>query len=219
MLVRISGELKNDVDNHIYHNLKPKDYRLEFSVDDIDSAFRMPKGHPILPKIIWGEHLHLQKLIPESWCENLRENYGDTTLKLDVSDGGRSVSLDVKLNGTKDQNITVPPRCSVYHRFSVAADVCPEIRGFFDLKVRERAFTEKWDKISSDIRSFLTSAKSLNAALKAWPGLRAFIPNKYLQRVDAKVERKASTEVMEKKLAEIDRDMATAAATAAILAA
>jgi hypothetical protein len=219
MLVRISGELKTDVSYHIDRDLKPKEYKLQFGVDSLDNTFTMPKGHPMIPTILWGKHLELRKLIPPHWCENLKENYGDTTLQLTASDGERSVGLDVKLKGTKDEQLIVPPRCSTYHRFEVPFNVCPEIENFFKLKLQEQEFNAKWSKIRQDIRAFLDSAKSLNAALKAWPGLRAFIPNKYLHRVDTKVERKASTEAMEKQLAEIDRDMATAAATAAILAA
>lgn len=219
MLVRITGELKNSVSNHIEHYLKPKDYKLEFGVECVDKTFKMPKEHPVLPRIIWGEHAHLQKLMPANWCETLRENYEGTMLRLDVHDGERSINLLVKLTGNKDENITVPPRTSSYHSFKTHADVCPEIRGYYDLKIREKDFHDKWHKIDRDIRSFLNSAKSLNAALKSWPGLRAFIPSTYIQRVEAKVERKASVQAMEEQLAQIDRETATAAATAAILAA
>jgi hypothetical protein len=218
MLVRISGELKYEVINHIDYRLKPKDYKLEFGVDHISEAFKLPATHPVIPKITWGEHLPLKEVMPREWLETLSSYGSDTQLRLHVEENNKSFSIEVKLQGDA-KSLTVPPSCGSCHRFTVPSDICPEIKGFYDLKVREEELDLKWNKIKQDIRSFLDSAKSLNAAIKAWPGLRAFIPKKYLDRVDAKVERKASTEAMEQKLAEIDRDMATAAATAAILAA
>jgi hypothetical protein len=218
MLVRISGELKYDVAHHIDHRLKPKDYKLEFGVERITDNFKMPATHPIIPKITWGEHLALKELMPRDWLESLGSYGSDTLLRLHVEENSKSFSFEVKLQGDA-KSLTVPPSCGSCHRFTVPSNICPEIKGFFDLKVREEELNLKWNKIKQDIRAFLDSAKSLNAALKAWPNLRAFIPDEYLERVDAKVERKASVEAMEKKLAEIDRDTATAAVTAAILAA
>ena len=213
MLVRISGELKTDVSSHIHHRLQPKDYKLEFGVEaNVEQTFKLPSSHPVIPKITWGEHLALKNLMPREWLTTLSHYGGEVTLRLNVDD----TPINVRVQGEAP---TVPPRCDGAHRFSVSSDICPEIKSFLDLKIREKQFIEKWDRIKRDIRAFLDSAKSLNAALKAWPGLRAFIPDEYLERVEAKVERKASVEAMEKKLAEIDRDTATAAATAAILAA
>jgi hypothetical protein len=218
MLVRISKELKNDVSSYIDNRLKPKDYRLEFGVDRINDTFKLPAAHQVIPKITWGEHLHLKSLMPSTWLESLSTYGGDARLRLTITEGEKHHSVDVIVQGDT-KSVTVPPRCSTSHRFTVPSDICPEIKGFYDLKVRETALIEKWNKIRSDIRAFLNSAKSLNAALKAWPGLQAFIPDEYLERINTKVERKASVEAMEKKLAEIDRDMATTAATAVILAA
>jgi hypothetical protein len=218
MLVRISKELKYDVGNYIDNRLKPKDYRLEFGVERIHDTFKLPASHPIIAKITWGEHLHLKSLMPSTWLEPLSTYGGDAHLRLTVTEGDKYHSVDIKVQGDT-KSVTVPPRCTTSHRFTVPSDICPEIKGFYDLKVRETALIEKWSKIRSDIRAFLDSAKSLNAALKAWPGLQAFIPDEYLERINTKVERKASVEAMEQKLAEIDRDMATTAATAVILAA
>jgi hypothetical protein len=213
MLVRISGELKSDVSSHIHHRLQPKEYKLEFGVEaNVEQTFKLPSSHPVITQIIWGEHLPLKDRMPKEWLTTLSYYGGEVTLRLNVDE----TPINVRVQGEAP---TVPPRCDGAHRFSVSPDICPEIKGFYDLKVREKEFIGKWQRIKQDIRAFLESAKSLNAALKAWPGLRAFIPDEYLQRVDTKVERKASTEIMEQKLAEIDRDMATAAATAAILAA
>jgi hypothetical protein len=218
MLVKISKELKYDVGNHIDNRLKPKDYRLEFGVERINDTFKLPATHPIISKITWGEHAYLKNLMPATWLEQLGSYAGEPLLRLTVTEGEKYFSISVKLQGDA-KSLMVPPRCGSSHQFTVPSDICPEIKGFFDLKLREEALLTKWVKIKQDIRAFLDSAKSLNAALKAWPGLRAFIPEEYLERVDTKVERKASTEIMEQKLAEIDRDTATAAATAAILAA
>jgi hypothetical protein len=62
--------------------------------------------------------------------------------------------------------------------------------------------------------AFLGKCKSLNEALKLWPGVKMYIPREYIERVERKVERK----VREKEILEdTPVDTLTAAAIAARL--
>lgn len=226
MHVAITQKLLSEVGNLIHHKLKPKEYRLNFGVDDIDSTFVLPSNHEIIPRIIWGKHINLQQQMPKEWLEELHWDWNDeATLNLEskINDselnalGVKKINIQVKLK--KKRNITVPPKCARFSTFPVDSEVCPEIKEFFDKKVSEEKFELKWRKVRDDVGSFLDSSKSLNAALKAWPELRAFIPAEYLERVDRKVDRKAERAEVERKLAEIDREGAVAAAALAALAA
>lgn len=225
MHVGITATLLSEVRDKIRNQLRPKDYKLNFGVDDIDNTFTLPSDHPVIPKAIWGKHEHLRSQMPSDWLEKLDFDYNDQAglrLRTKTQDpvlnarGMKVVDIDISLK--KKRVITVPPRCR-YNIFDVDQDICPEIKEFFDKKVEETKFEFKWQKVSEDVREFLNSNKSLNAAIKAWPEVRAFIPTSYLERVDRKVERKASREEAERKLAEIDREGAVAAAALAALAA
>jgi hypothetical protein len=226
MHVGISQELLNKVSHRIRFELKPKDYRLHFGVDDVDNTFKLPSDHPIVSKAIWGKYEHLQAQMPSSWLEKLDFDYSDEadlrlrTKTRDPQLNARGVKfVDICVGLKKKREITVPPKCARYTTFDVDQDICPEIKEFFDKKIEDTKFELKWQKIADDVRAFLDSNKSLNAALKAWPELRAFIPADYIARVEKKCERKASREEAERKLAEIDREGAVAAATLAALAA
>lgn len=226
MHVGITATLLNEVRDKIRNQLRPKDYKLNFGVDDIDNTFTLPSDHPVIPKAIWGKHEHLQSQMPSDWLEKLDFDYNDqaglrlrTKTRDPVLNARGMKVVDINIGLKKKRVITVPPKCARYTTFDVPQDICPEIKEFFDKKVEETKFEFKWQKVSEDVREFLKSNKSLNAAIKAWPEVRAFIPASYLERVDRKVERKASREEAERKLAEIDREGAVAAAALAALAA
>lgn len=226
MHVGISQTLLNAVRDKIRNELRPKDYKLNFGVDNVAKTFVIPSDHPAVTQVIWGDHLHLQSQMPPDWLETLSWTYEDkaylklraTTKDKEIQDmSSNAVDISVILN--KKREIKLPPNCSNYTQFKVAYDICPEIKEFFDKRIEEMKFERKWLKVASDVRAFLESNKSLNAAINAWPELRAFIPAEYLERVDKKCERKVAREQAERKLAEIDREGAVAAATLAALAA
>lgn len=216
MHVGITHTLLNDVSDRINYELKVKDYRLQFGVDSIANTFQLPSDHPVVVKILWGEHAHLQPQMPSSWLDKLPFDYNDKAhLSLQSKVGDLTLSISVQLNGRRE--ITVPPKGGS-NRHYVALDICPEIQEFFNKSFEEIEFNRKWFGIRQDVTKFLEANKSLNAALKAWPELRAFIPEQYLKRVEQKPERKSQQEKVASTLAEIDKDSAVAAAAIAALA-
>ena len=226
MHVGISNELLQNVRNRILHQLKPKEYKLNFGVDDVSDSYKLSSKHAVVPKIIWGKHEHLREQMPSSWLEKLEWRYDNTAsvkVKTPATDeqllaiGVNSVEIELTLVDKSD--VVVPPRCARWTTFIVPHDICPEISEFFDKQIEHLKFEAKWSKVCKDVKAFLQSNKSLNAALKAWPELRAFIPANYLERVDKKPERKQQEEKVKQALAEIDREGAVAAAALAALAA
>lgn len=217
MHVGITQQLKWDVANRIDHHFRKKAYQLEFGCDSVSETFRIPRSHPIVAKLLWGEHEHLLKLMPSEWCEKLSTDKFEVRLQSKAPGTENWTRVDVIITGNKE--IVAPPGFNRYRVNTVPRDICPEIRGYFDLAIKEQDFNTKWQKIKSDVRVFLESNKSLNAAIKAWPELRTYIPPQYLNRVDAKPERKAQQEKAAQALAEIDREGAVTAATIVTLAA
>jgi hypothetical protein len=223
MHVGITDKLIDDVRDRIWYELRTRNYRVEFGVDDIKETFTLPKDHPAVAKILWGEHAHLEPLMPADWCDKLIQSSYDNYMSLQLrsqplASDGSQIHITLRLVGDKDLIVKIPPkgRSNVH---TIPFDLCPEITKYFEAAIKESEFDRKWCDIRSDVAKFLDSSKSLNAALKAWPELRAFIPDKYLKRVEAKAERHAAKEKLEQTLAEIDRDKAVAAATIAMIAA
>ncbi len=224
MHVGITKQLLENVSNRIHYKLKPKNYRVEFGVDDVSYTYKLSKDHPVVTQILWGEHLYLRELMPAKWCGKLYEHYSQGyMLNLNAvvptaESSQESVNVHVKLTGEGD--VIVPPHChNTTGAWEVPYDICPEIQGFFDKNLAEQKFNAHWHKIKSDVIKFIKSNKSLNAALKTWPDLKAFIPDEYLERIVKRVDRSKAQERSETALAEIDREAAVSAATIAALVA
>jgi hypothetical protein len=81
-----------------------------------------------------------------------------------------------------------------------------------EMKIAE--IQNKWEGVKTQIREFLEKCRTLNEAVKLYPGLRMYVPKEYLDRVDKKVERAEKVA----KLHGIDTEGLTAAAIAAKLA-
>lgn len=218
MHVGITQELKENVNARINNNFKQKAYRLEFGCDRVRESFTLPIEHSVVPSIVWGKHEHLRELMPANWCKETRDDIG-INVKITTVASGKELSIRITLRNKAKKVFLLPPRFDHYTTYAIDDISCPEIKAFFDLAEREQEFNAKWAKIANDVRAFLQSVKSLNAALKAWPELQAYIPPTYLERVDRKADRKSEREQVTLKLAEIDREGAVTAATMVTLAA
>jgi len=73
----------------------------------------------------------------------------------------------------------------------------------------------KWDKVEKDILEFLGKCKTLNEAVRLFPGVRMYVQRDDLERLDRKVERFSERK---KIVEEMATDELTAAAIAARLA-
>lgn len=216
MHVGITRELKSDVSNRIRNFFRRKAYQLEFGCEALSQTYKLDREHPKLSKIIWGEHEHLLALMPAEWCKRMTSDFD---LRVQTKVPGQEDFSSIRIKVRNNKELIAPPGFESYREHTIPYDLCPETKKYFDLDVRERAFEAKWQRIDNDVRNFLNSNKSLNAALKAWPELRTYIPSDYLSRVDKKSERKAQQEKAAQALAEIDREGAVTAATIVTLAA
>lgn len=220
MHVPITNKLKEEVSKRIMHVLLPRELRLHFGTADVDETYSLPKNHPAVVKMLWGENAHLYDKIPKEWCTERRDDYSKKCeVYLDsVDPDGESIGIKVNLTGA-NKSVLAPPDSGSYTHYKVPYDICPEVQGFFDKQSQAKKIQAKWSKVDDDVTKFLESTKSLNAALKAWPEVRTFIPKDYLERIDKKAERSAAQTAAQNALAEIDREGAVAAATVAALAA
>jgi hypothetical protein len=151
-------------------------------------------------KQVWGEHLHLKAVVPKSWlAENKRLN-----LQFRILDDAESTLYHFNHVVTLPEPITIPPVYRTYYSDSRAElkvvfymndPAMPEnIRTKIKMVAQVQEIKTRWEKVRTNVVSFLDQCKSLNEAIKLWPDLRVYIPSSYLEKLDRKAERKAGKE-------------------------
>lgn len=174
-----------------------------------------------LTKAMWGNYLHLKDQLPHDW---LSLNTGPTmTIVMPADDDGKQVKHMIHFRNQKVLNRPNNDRWSepkiectkAFLDANVDMTGVLNILGYIDRMDLNNEIKAKWSKVEADVMLFLGKCKSLNEALKLWPGVKLYIPAEYIRRVEHKVERK----VREKEIVEsVATEELTAAAIAARLA-
>jgi hypothetical protein len=172
----------------------------------------------------WGaDHVYLLESIPKDW---LTKSTDANIVIHGCTDEGVSLKTSVRFN-----NMTFAyqrPKDNYYNRPDSELTV-DQVRAFpeetpgrAELLQRwgdaliEMAINARWEKIKVDIDEFLQKCKSLNEAVKLFPGVRMYIHYDDRERLERKLERPTQRA----KIVEgVDTEGLTAAAIAAKLAA
>ena len=172
-----------------------------------------------LTKAMWGDYLHLKDQMPQEW---LSLNTGPSFYVVGHTDDGREVSHSISFRNQKVLNRPNNDRWSepkvkctkAYIEANQHLPGVPEILQFLERIELNQEIKKRWSKVEEDVLLFLGKCKSLNEALKLWPGVKLYIPKEYIERAERKVERK----VREKEILETTPvETLTAAAIAARL--
>lgn len=208
--VAISGELKTSVKEQIRY-LERKDVG---AIPEVPSSVSLDTIPEDLKDKVWGEHRHLEAMMPKDW----KVYRDDLTLKVKfVSDDCiiHSTTFEVSFKGDK---LPCPPNTRPYS-YSVEVDQhYPLVSEYLVYRRKVVEVETRWNKVKVDVMKFLENCKSLNEAIKLWPDIRIYIPKQYIERVEKKAERTASTNSALDVLKGIDTDGAVAAAIGARLA-
>ena len=169
----------------------------------------------------WGkDYMHLVHEIPKDWMAKVN----DSSVEIHgTGEDGKPLSCAVRFTG---MNAYQRPKDSYYqHTRSVVqyADLLamPEVVAgrsealqAWEENKQVTTIKEKWAKVEKDILEFLNKCKTLNEAVKLFPGVRLYVQHDDLERLDRKVERLSERK---KIVAEMATDELTAAAIAAKL--
>jgi hypothetical protein len=172
----------------------------------------------------WGaDHVYLLESIPKNWLTK------DTDASITIhgcTDEGGSLKTSVRFN-----NMTFAyqrPADGYYNRHQseltvdqvrASPEETPgraELLQRWDDALIEMAINARWEKIKIDIDEFLQKCKSLNEAVKLFPGVRMYIHRDDIERLERKLERPTQRA---KIVEDVDTEGLTAAAIAAKLAA
>lgn len=171
----------------------------------------------------WGdEHVHLKDVIPKDWMQDVTD--ADVTVR-GTLEGGSEIKTRVRFNG---MTMAYQRPARDYWTKSASELTLEQLRAMpegmlgrsellqrWDDAVIEFALNARWRKVSSDISEFLKKCKSLNEAVKLFPGVRMYISLEDAERLDRKVERAAQRKAI---VHSYDTEGLTAAAIAAKLA-
>jgi hypothetical protein len=172
----------------------------------------------------WSEkHVHLINQIPKDWLARVE----DGTVSINGTlDDGRNLSTGVRFNGMKDAYSR--PRDSYYSKSDSELSIAfvrslpeetlgrAELLQRWDESIIALGIDTRWAKVEEDITEFLGKCKSLNEAVKLFPGVRMYIHREDIERLDRKLERPTQRA---KIVENVDTEGLTAAAIAAKLSA
>lgn len=172
----------------------------------------------------WQEHLHLLDIVPADWLhkqDNVRviatgDHYIDGVPHmiskacdfLNVS-GAFAKPSKSGYWGDSTSKLTIDELKALPDHYIGKAEL---IQRYEDACI-EREIEVRWKKIEDEMLSFLKRCKSLNEAIKLFPGVKLYVDKNDIERIEKKPERKPR----EALVMNIDTDTMTAAAVAANL--
>lgn len=216
--VYITRELLGRIDNRIN---KMRDQEVQLEVPENDKTITI-NASDLLMQMAWGDHLHVFPQLPKEWLKYSTSQ--DFVVCTDRAENGEyQQKYTINLNGlvgfyeapTPERWGAPRPSCTKdWLETKLHLVGTQEILAQLEQKEIRKTINDKWDKVKSDIHTYLNKCKSLNEALRLWPALQMYVPQEYIDRVNHKVERrKRETEITET----VDLDGLTATAIAAKL--
>jgi hypothetical protein len=216
--VNITKEFKERVQDRI-RGMHRKE--LEAELPNLNKAHSID-AHYLYHYGCWGkDYMHLVHEIPKDWLAKITDAHVEIH---GADDDGKAVSCSVRFTG---MNAHQRPKDSYYgHTRSVVQyeqllampDVVAgraEALAAWEENKQVVFLKAKWDKVEKDILEFLGKCKTLNEAVRLFPGVRMYVQRDDLERLDRKVERFSERK---KIVQEMATDELTAAAIAARLA-
>ena len=212
--VRISDKLVNEVRDVINNMRQAETARLGNVTANISVH---PNDERILGRYLRDHERDAYRIVPREWLE--QHDTMSLQLSFIINPG------EAEPKATRAEITMVPPNTLKFYlpkdRYSKYSSTSrlearhadgkwPEcdtyvahVRAAHEIRVR-------WEKVQTDVVGFLRQYPSLNAAVKAWPNVKLYIPKGYLDALERKVERSKA----EVAIPEINLDELTAAAVA-----
>ena len=170
---------------------------------------------------MWGAHMHLINQIPKDWLHKATDS--NIFLVGDDENGAR-INAVARFTGMKDAYQR--PTNSYYSRIESTLTIDQlrampeetvgrtELLKRWDDTITAMVIDARWEKIKVEVDQFLTKCKSLNEAVKLFPGVRMYIDRDDIERLERKLERPSQRKAI---VQGVDTDGLTAAAIAAKL--
>lgn len=178
---------------------------------EISTTGTRPEVHvdkEVVERMLWGDYLDLKDKMPKQW------KYVVQSVTAKMGEYG-SLELNYPKSG-----IVAPPvtRSSGWGTpdFSIEMDINdPGLVEYKKYVETLKEINDRWDKVNEQILTFLKKCKSLNQAMKLWPQVELYIPKDYIDRINAKVDRKEQQSEAKDAVKGLDVEHLTTAAVIA----
>lgn len=202
-LVRISEQLITDVKSKVDNMCRSEINTKVESVYGSLTSQTSNKWADYVERMVWGAHHSLMAQMPKEWMQPV-ESF---TLKDD------DVGV-VEVSRPNRQKLMLPPRVTTYGR--IAHDGSEEeVKAHFALMKEKNnainAINAKYTAIKTQLVQFLNASPSLNKALKLYPDLAFYVPQRYIEKVEQIVER-SGTRAPNKEGTHLDTELLTSVA-------
>jgi hypothetical protein len=170
---------------------------------------------------MWGAQMHLINQIPKDWLIKVTDA---NVMLIGDDENGARIKAVARFTCMKDAYHR--PANSYYSRIDSTLTI-DQLRAMPEETVGRAELLKRWDdtmiamvidarweKIKVEVDEFLTKCKSLNEAVKLFPGVRMYIDRDDIQRLERKLERPSQRKAI---VQGVDTDGLTAAAIAAKL--
>jgi hypothetical protein len=171
----------------------------------------------------WGaDHVHLLNTIPKEWLTKTTDanvtiaGWTDEAVQLNTSVRFTGMTFAYRRPADGYNRADSELTLAQVRAFPEETLGRAELLQRWDDAVIKKAIDDRWAKVEADITEFLQKCKTLNEAVKLFPGVRMYIHYEDIERLDRKLERPAQRA---KIVESYDTEGLTAAAIAAKLAA
>ena len=215
--------ISNGLISSTERNIRDMRNKEKEAVPAVPESGNVPDNDANMTALIWGDHQHLCKQMPDDW----KARPGKITLRVGFSMGeaygDRQYAADFQVTAPSGFEVPRTENSSSYygyiHKVEEDSHLLPQ--GARDLVAYRKQMHEidhRWSDVETKVRQFLNASKSLNEAIKVWPGLSLYVNKEYLDRVNNKsTPREKTKSDVETLAASIDLDSLTAAAVASKL--
>lgn len=174
---------------------------------------------PRILQVLFGEQWRKMVECPSDWFCSRGDI--DVRIRVENAQGVFIRTCSTYLISSKPHDSFRVPAARAYARVDISTpedfERWPEAAKHRDYWLARNDIEKEWLKVREQVHSFLSQFHSLNKAVKAWEGVRLYIPQNFLDRLDAKVERTKSEINAELAVASIDVSKLTTMAVGARL--
>jgi hypothetical protein len=209
MYVAITGNFMSAVLKHI-SNMREKELLSLGSGPEV----KLTGNELWVESLLWQGRPDLKHLLPAEWIRKPR--------KLIIR--ARYNNVDVIWANVKEGTAIAPTyqldydnNCTINYDILNEETIPVELVDAMEHYKKKKAAESRWSEVRVSVRDFLDKCKSLNHAMKLWPGIALYIPQEYIEKANEKAERKAQTSEALDTLKRIDTDAIEAAAIIARL--
>lgn len=194
--VRISDRLINETKDNI-DSMRQAEQRRTPAVQEVISV--LPNDQRIINRYVLPQERDAYRIVPRDWLDthDTISLYLEFTLNPEAAEP-KGTSAELSLVPPVGVKFVLPhgryQRYDSNKRLKAKYDdgIWPEAQAYVEKRRSDYEVAQRWNKVKQDVLTFLKQYPSLNAAVKAWPGVKLYVPKSYLDALERKVERSAA---------------------------